>query len=118
MEQDGTATAAVNGTYVARKTSDSGTVDSIDISGKSVTLNDNTANYFKVGDYITLSGTSGDKKVTKVSRDGVTLTLNSAPQSDNTGSVVLQNSETIGLISDKTTSASGVTDLSTTALPY
>lgn len=110
MEKDGTPTAQVNGTFAPRTTQTfSGTAD-----GTSFSLEDANANRFKVGDKVT-----GDRTVSKVSRDGVTLTLSSA-YSGTTLALLVNESE--GLIYDSetanTTATWVVTNLSTTLLPY
>jgi len=122
MEQDGTDTAAVNGTFVKRLSTDTGTVDSVDVSGSSITLNDNIANFFKIGDIVDLATSTG-VTISKVSRDGVTLTLATAPVLSDTWVIHITNSESAGLIGDNnsTTAATGATaveNLSTTALAY
>ena len=117
MESNGKDTAAVNGTYVARSTSDTGSVDSVDTTSKTLTLNDSSANLFKVGDFLNLQAGS-DNKVKKISRDGVTLTMTDSVDASATGTVSLVNSETNGLIAGTTNTSSGVTNLSTTVLPY
>ncbi len=110
LEKDGTDTAQVNGTYSARTaTAYSGTAD-----GTSFSLNDANANRFKVGDKVT-----GGLTVSKVSRDGVTLTL-SATYTGTT--LALFAAEEAGLILDSETANTAatwvITNLSTTVLPY
>lgn len=90
MESDGDSKALVNGTYAAR-TPDaySGSAD-----GTSFSLDDANANRFKVGDKVVDNNTNTNT-VTKVSRDGVTLTL----ASTFTGTTMaLANAEEAGLI--------------------
>ena len=117
MEKDGTNTALLNGTFVQRLSTQTGTVASVDVAGSSITLADGTANYFKVGDRLNLSG-SLDTTVTKVSRDGVTLTLAVAPVAGDVGNIFLAVSESAGLINGKGLTNTPVINLSTTALPY
>lgn len=116
MEQDGTDTALVNGTYVARGT---GTVVSTSVvnntSTSTVTLEDTAANVFKAGDFV-VDGSSNTAKVLKVSRDGVTLTVDNGTFVAT--SVALQNPESAGLIADKASTTTPVENLSTTTLAY
>jgi prepilin-type N-terminal cleavage/methylation domain-containing protein len=117
MEQDGVDTAKTVGTFSQRlATAYSGTGN-----GTSYTLSDVNANRFKVGDTVTDSNTA-IKTITKVSRDGITLTLSSA----STGTTLaLSAAESNGLIGDTNlittatlASTGAVTNLSTTFLPY
>lgn len=109
MEVDGTDTALVNGTYTSRGT----TAYTGSVNNSVFTLEDSYANTFKAGDYVT--DTFGTAKISKISRDGVTLTLSSAL----TGTTLaLQNEESTGLIASAASWAIAVTNLSTTALPY
>ncbi len=112
MEQDGTATALVNGTYDARGTEEY-TVK--DISGNTFTLDDNHANRFKVGDVVT-DGANGTGSVDRVSRDGITLTLSTGALVD--GSLGLAEDESEGLIAGKDTPTTAIENLKTVALPY
>lgn len=113
MEQDGTDQALVNGTYVARGTgaTDTATIDSQ--SSNVITLADENANMFKVGDML-----DSGSEVIKLSRDGVTLTLSGGTISG-TG-IALANPESAGLIGatagDDLTSP--VSNGSTTSLAY
>ena len=96
MEVDGIDTASVNGTYVAR-TATAQDITAIDWSV--VTLDDSAANYFKVGDTVEDAVSATGYTISKVSRDGVSLTLSS---SDNINLVandlVLSAAEEVGLI--------------------
>ena len=111
LESDGTDTALVNGTYIERGT---GTVDTDSVDSATVTLNDAAANTFKAGDYVTDG--SNAAKVLKVSRDGVTLTVDATNLV--AGTLALQNPESAGLIGSKANDTVAVENLSTTALPY
>jgi prepilin-type N-terminal cleavage/methylation domain-containing protein len=111
MEVDGTDTALVNGTFVARGT---GTVVTDSVDGLTATLADTAANSFKAGDYV-VDASATTAKITKVSRDGVTLTLDTAVAA---GTLALQNPESAGLIADKTTDTTAVVNDGTTALAY
>lgn len=112
LEVDGTDTALVNGTYIARDATSTGTVDSV--SGNTITLADANANMFKASDYVTTS--SGTVKVLKVSRDGVTLTVNGAV---NTGNINLATDEMDGLIGATVgTTGNPVVNLATDDLAY
>ena len=99
MEIDGVDTAQVNGTYVARG---SGSVSATGVDGDTMTLADAAANTFKKGDIVSFSsGGTGTGEIQKVSRDGVTLTLNSGAA---TGELVALNAnEADGLIFDEET---------------
>ena len=94
MEKDGTDTAQVNGTFVQRLSTTSATVSAIDENV--VTVDDAYANFFKVGDYVE-SQTSTWYTVSKVSRDGVTVTLSANAGSDLTA-LNLVTDESAGLI--------------------
>ena len=122
MEEDGTDTAAVNGTFVQRLNSSTGTISSID--GATVTVSDSEANFYKVGDLIntfhTGSAVAADaaKEITKVSRDWVTLTLASDTAITSTGTIHLSVDESAGLIDAGGATSGVVTDLGTTNLAY
>lgn len=114
MEVDGVPTAQVNGTYVQRLASKtySGSID-----GYTFTVGDEAANVFKVGD--TISGITNATKITKVSRDGVTLTLNGTGTISWT-TVALAADESKGLImaTKGTTLNVPVENLSIASLAY
>lgn len=115
LEKDGTDTALVNGTFDSR--TNGGFSGTADAASTTFALADTNANRFKVGDTVNLTGgTATGATVTKVSRDGVTLTLSVSAGTNNT--VALAASESAGLIADKTVAASAVTNNSTTLLPY
>ena len=116
METDGTDTAQVNGTFVARTilwTTSSGSHD-----GVTVTLDDEFANTFKAGDTLNEGGI-----VKKVSRDGVTLTMTTTPTAD---SYTLAVDESLGLIAPLkdengdpvALGTVAIENLDTDALPY
>jgi prepilin-type N-terminal cleavage/methylation domain-containing protein len=114
MEKDGTDTALVNGTFVARGT---GTTHTGTVDGATFTVEDAAANYYKVGDIIT--GLTGATKVIKVSRNGVTLTVDGTISAATNINIAVD--ETAGLIgSSAGTDAllTPVENLSTTALAY
>ena len=117
MEQDGTDTAKVSGTFVSRDTTAQTWVT---VDGDVITVTDSSANFFKVGDTI-VDNNGLALSIEKVSRDGVNITVD---LNTSTGiSLNLTNAESAGLIGDAnaTTTATGstaVTDLSTTALAY
>ena len=113
MEVDGVDTAQVNGTYVQRTDTavTGGTID-----GNTFTIPDTSANFFKVGD--TVTDVVGDTTISKVSRDGVTITLARAASG---ASLALAEPEELGLIGSSAGASGALTpipNLSTTALPY
>jgi len=114
MEVDGVDTAAVNGTYVARG---SGTITPTSYDSGVVTIPDTSANFFKVNDTVTTA--SGTTTISKVSRDGVTITLASGTGA---GDIYLALPEVSGLIwASVVTTATlldPVVNLDVTALPY
>ena len=114
MEVDSTDTSLVNGTYVARG---SGTVAISAVDWAVITIPDSSANFFKAGDTIAITGTGTATSISKVSRDGVTITLN---QTDTlvTDTLNLAAPESAGLIRDKTTATTAVVNNSTTTLAY
>ena len=125
MEVDGVDTAQVNGTYVARTAT---AKTNLSVDWDTMTLADADANFFKVWDAVTLHDLT-TSLVTKVSRDGVTLTLTAwtaTGVTSTTATLGLSNAEESGLIGDAnatTTNLGGVgtaavTNLSTTNLPY
>ena len=115
MEVDGVDTAAVNGTYVARG---SGTITPTSYDSGVVTIPDTSANFFKVNDTVTTA--SGTTTISKVSRDGVTITLASGTGA---GDIYLALPEVSGLIWASVVTLPSVlldpvTNLATTVLPY
>ena len=98
IEVDGTDTALVNGTYVQRTQANSGSI--VATGNDVVTIEDALTNYFKAGDIIDISGGAAtiiDATVKKVSRDGVTITLDTNVAAW-TGTLSLNADETTGLI--------------------
>ncbi|MBT4633482.1 type II secretion system protein, partial [bacterium] len=111
MEVDGVDTAAVNGTYVARG---SGTITPTSYDSGVVTIPDTSANFFKVNDTVTTA--SGTTTISKVSRDGVTITLASGTGA---GDIQLAAAEETGLIGATIgTAGNPVVNLDTTDLDY
>jgi prepilin-type N-terminal cleavage/methylation domain-containing protein len=123
FERDGTETGEIKWTFNPRDTTPyDGTV-----SDSSFTLDDENANRFKLNDSVTIThswGTETDTaNITKVSRDGITLTFDVSGLTVGSGSVVLNNPESGGLINgvdpvDGLTTDTPVTNWSTTSLPY
>ncbi len=116
MEVDGTDTAQVNGTYVNRSVvSHTGTTD-----GQTFTVWDQAANYFKVGDTVTHNwATPGDTTISKISRDGVTITLAAAEAVVSTATTLeLAEAEEAWLIDTTWTATGVIVNLGTTYLPY
>ena len=109
----GSPTAAVNGTYNARQ--GTGAI-STTINGNNLTLDNNTdIGSFFVGDFITVDGASSAVEVVRISVDGSTLTLASAPTAGS-GAVLLANVEMGGLV-EGTATGSIVTNNGSN-LPY
>jgi hypothetical protein len=103
MEVDGVDTAQVNGTYVART---AGAITPTSYDAGVVTVPDTSANFFKVNDTVTTA--SGTTTISKVSRDGVTITLASGTGA---GDIALAAAEETGLIMGLNTATStGVVD--------
>ena len=94
MESDGADQVKVNGTYRDRD----GTthVSTVDTSGKTITVASTGANWFKPGDAVK-DGATGTANVTRVSRDGMTITVDAKLTA---GTIALANAETTGLISN------------------
>lgn len=113
IEVDGTDEALVNGTFNSRDTT-TYNIESTDQN--TVTLVDSAANRFKKDDLITLS-VGWARKVTKVSRDGVNLTVDGAVLTW-TGTAQLVVAEDTGLIGDKTDKNVPVVNWESTALAY
>ena len=119
MEVDGVDTAAVNGTYVAR--GNTGTdIKTYTVDWNILTLADTDANFFKVGDEVTFPTDSSTGSISKVSRDGVTVTIGTGTASWTT--MNLTAAEETGLIwASVVTTATlldPVVNLDVTALPY
>lgn len=118
LEVDWASKSVVAWTYAPRaNTAFSGTADS---TSNTFTLSDANANRFKVNDKVSLTGgTATGATVTKVSRDGVTLTLSAVNTWNN--SIALSLSEMGGLINGVLANGTAgwiVTNNDTTNFPY
>ncbi|MCH2188678.1 prepilin-type N-terminal cleavage/methylation domain-containing protein [Candidatus Gracilibacteria bacterium] len=109
----GAPTAAVTGTYNARGT---GSVV-VAKNGANLSLEDNTnIGSFFVGDFVSVDSTD-TREIVRISTDGTTLTLASAPTtSTGTGTVALLDAEMGGLV-ESTTAGTSVTN-NGSDLPY
>ena len=110
MENDsGGNTALVNGSYVARAT----TAQNATLNGNVATMANASANFFKVNDYV-VDSQSATGTVTKVARDGITVTLSFTATGTTLGLIA---AESAGLIDSDTTPGTAVTNNGTN-LPY
>ena len=113
MENDGTKTALVMGTYNARGLSNSASGTYASVGGKHTVTHATGKGLFMKGD--TILGVT-NAKIESVSADLQTLTLDANVGSS--GTLRLANAESAGLIAAKGATATGVSNTSTTYMPY
>ncbi len=113
--EDGSARAAlVKGTYSPRLNTTTGAVTAV--SGNIITLSATDTNKFSKGDSVT--GTPGwAVTVSKVARDGITITVSDGSAFTTSSTVALTASESLGLVEGITTATTPVTNNGAN-LPY
>lgn len=118
IEQEGTNSAQVNGTYIARSNTPISTasVDNYTNTSTVVVVNA-AANRFKAGDYVQdWELTPNIAKVIKVSRDGITITVDNGTFVHWTIELIISESD--GLIGASDDVANVITNNDTIDLPY
>ncbi len=120
MEDGETPFAATVGTYTARSNTSfsADNVSSVNTTNTTLVLIDSAANFFKDGDTITDDGGTTSTTITKVSDDGLTLTVASLTNLDEDSEIELVTTESTGLIGDPDSLTNPVVNEGTTYLPY